>query len=113
MSEIVRTREELAEISGEIGFPLVMKITSPDILHKTDVGGVVAGIRSLLRVFGNALAAHVPARETLDEEFLAQFRRQTVRVTTEKARTVPGSTPAAASQKNGNWPPHVSPSRSS
>jgi acetyltransferase len=29
------------------GFPLVMKVVSPDILHKSDVGGVVLGIESL------------------------------------------------------------------
>ena len=30
----------------EIGFPLVAKIVSPDILHKTDVGGVKVGLNS-------------------------------------------------------------------
>ncbi|MEM4340621.1 MAG: acetate--CoA ligase family protein, partial [Candidatus Nitrosocaldus sp.] len=29
-----------------IGFPLVMKVVSPEILHKTDVGGVRVGVRS-------------------------------------------------------------------
>jgi acetyltransferase len=29
---------------GEIGFPVVMKIVSPDILHKSDIGGVKVGI---------------------------------------------------------------------
>ena len=45
-SRLCHSREELAEVGKDIGYPLVMKITSPDILHKTDVGGVVAGIRS-------------------------------------------------------------------
>ena len=31
---------------SEIGFPLVAKIVSPDILHKTDVGGVKVGLNS-------------------------------------------------------------------
>ena len=45
-SALCHSREELAEAAKDIGYPLVMKITSPDILHKTDVGGVVAGLRT-------------------------------------------------------------------
>lgn len=37
---IARTKEEAARISREIGYPVVLKIHSPDITHKTDVGGV-------------------------------------------------------------------------
>lgn len=37
---------DAASIAGELGFPVVMKIVSPQILHKTDAGGVVVGIRS-------------------------------------------------------------------
>lgn len=37
---------EALAIAEEIGFPLVMKIHSPDITHKTDVGGVRLGIGS-------------------------------------------------------------------
>jgi acetyl coenzyme A synthetase (ADP forming)-like protein len=36
--------DEAARIAGEIGFPVVMKIVSPDIVHKSDVGGVIRGI---------------------------------------------------------------------
>ncbi|MYB37269.1 MAG: CoA-binding protein, partial [Gammaproteobacteria bacterium] len=32
------------DIADEIGYPVVMKIVSPDILHKTDAGGVITGI---------------------------------------------------------------------
>lgn len=35
-----RTKEEAVSRSQELGFPVVLKIVSPDILHKTDVGGV-------------------------------------------------------------------------
>jgi acetyltransferase len=36
--------EAAAELAQEIGFPVVMKIVSPQILHKSDAGGVVVGI---------------------------------------------------------------------
>ena len=35
-----------AKTAAELGFPIVMKIVSPDITHKTDVGGVVLGLES-------------------------------------------------------------------
>ena len=37
---------EAAKVAGELGFPVVMKVVSPDILHKTEAGGVVVGIKS-------------------------------------------------------------------
>jgi len=37
---------EVLKIGKELGFPIVMKIASPDILHKSDVGGVVLNIKS-------------------------------------------------------------------
>jgi len=36
--------EKLAEKAESVGFPLVMKVVSPKVLHKSDVGGVVLGI---------------------------------------------------------------------
>lgn len=44
--EIAKNRNEVASKAKKIGFPLVMKILSPDIIHKTDVGGVILGIKS-------------------------------------------------------------------
>ena len=35
---------EAAAIGTEIGYPIVMKIVSPDILHKTEAGGVLVGV---------------------------------------------------------------------
>jgi len=38
------TEDEAASIAQRIGYPVVLKIESPDILHKSDVGGVMPGI---------------------------------------------------------------------
>lgn len=43
-SKLVRSPIQAFEISNEIGFPLVAKVVSPQILHKTDVGGVLLNI---------------------------------------------------------------------
>lgn len=45
-SELARSPEEAVEIANRIGYPVVLKISSPDILHKSDIGGVRAGISS-------------------------------------------------------------------
>lgn len=41
---IARTPEEAIRFAGEIGYPVVAKVVSPRILHKSDVGGVAVGI---------------------------------------------------------------------
>lgn len=43
-SRLARSPDEAVQIATEIGFPVVMKISSPDILHKSDVGGVKVGV---------------------------------------------------------------------
>jgi acyl-CoA synthetase (NDP forming) len=37
---LARTPDEAVRLAAEIGYPVAVKIASPDILHKTDVGGV-------------------------------------------------------------------------
>ncbi len=43
---LARTSKESARSASQIGFPVVMKISSPDILHKTDVGGVRVNVKT-------------------------------------------------------------------
>ncbi|GAA1114505.1 acetate--CoA ligase family protein [Kribbella jejuensis] len=43
---LATTADGAAGLAAEIGFPVVLKIVSPDILHKTDAGGVVVGVDS-------------------------------------------------------------------
>jgi acetyltransferase len=44
--QVAETEEIAAQIAGKIGYPVVMKILSPQITHKSDVGGVVLDLRS-------------------------------------------------------------------
>jgi acetyl coenzyme A synthetase (ADP forming)-like protein len=43
---VARSAQDAAKLAQGMGFPVVMKIVSPDILHKTEAGGVVVGVRS-------------------------------------------------------------------
>src|SRR5712675_3068587 len=43
---VAKTADEAATLSSTIGFPVVMKIVSPQILHKTEAGGVLVGLKS-------------------------------------------------------------------
>jgi acyl-CoA synthetase (NDP forming) len=45
-TKLARTKEEAISHSKELGFPVALKIVSPDILHKTDVGGVKLGLNN-------------------------------------------------------------------
>ena len=42
--ELAKNKKEACKIADKLGYPVVMKIVSPDILHKTDAGGVVVGV---------------------------------------------------------------------
>lgn len=44
---LATSREEAAELADKIGYPVVMKVISDDIVHKFDVKGVVLNIRSV------------------------------------------------------------------
>ncbi len=43
---VATTAEQAANIAGQLGYPVVLKIWSPDILHKTEAGGVKLGLNS-------------------------------------------------------------------
>jgi acetyl coenzyme A synthetase (ADP forming)-like protein len=47
---LARDSDEAMRFADQMGFPVVVKIASPDILHKTDVGGVELNIMSLAGV---------------------------------------------------------------
>jgi acetyl coenzyme A synthetase (ADP forming)-like protein len=43
---VVSSAAEASKLASSMGFPVVMKIVSPDILHKTEAGGVIVGVKS-------------------------------------------------------------------
>ena len=43
---VAKSAAEAAKIATDMGFPVVMKIVSPDILHKTEAGGVIVGVKT-------------------------------------------------------------------
>ena len=43
---LATSAEEAVKLAGGMGYPVVMKIVSPDILHKTEAGGVIVGVSS-------------------------------------------------------------------
>jgi len=47
---LATTPEQAANIADQIGYPVVMKIWSRDIIHKSDVGGVKLGMRNAQEV---------------------------------------------------------------
>ncbi len=55
---LTTTPEEAVEKAEEIGYPVVLKISSPDITHKSDIGGVVLNVKNsemLKAIFKNML----------------------------------------------------------
>lgn len=62
-SVMVRTAGEAMERAHEIGFPMAVKVASPDILHRSDVGGVKLGITTCpdLEIAIAQIAANVAA----------------------------------------------------
>jgi succinyl-CoA synthetase beta subunit len=63
-SKIAKTADECVETAESIGYPVAMKIVSPDIVHKTEVGGVLVGLRDHSEVLHayDAMMASVKAR---------------------------------------------------
>lgn len=47
---LARNEAEAVECAGRIGYPVVLKIVSPDIIHKSDIGGVVVDVKDAKRV---------------------------------------------------------------
>jgi acetate---CoA ligase (ADP-forming) subunit beta len=49
-TKLAKTKVEAISISKKMGFPVVLKIVSPDIIHKSDIGGVKLGLANATQV---------------------------------------------------------------
>ena len=50
LTEVAHTVDDALTIAQRVGFPVVIKINSPDIAHKSDVGGVMLNVRTMQQV---------------------------------------------------------------
>jgi acetyl coenzyme A synthetase (ADP forming)-like protein len=67
---LASTADEAAEAAAKIGFPVVLKISGPKILHKTDVGGVRLKLKTEddVRTAFNEMVANVKTQMGEDTE---------------------------------------------
>ncbi len=56
---VARNADEAAEIAQEVGYPVVLKVVSPDVVHKSDAGGVMVGLK-------DAQAVRTACRQMID-----------------------------------------------
>jgi len=49
-AKLARSKKQAISISKELGFPVVLKISSPDVIHKSDSGGVKLGLANATQV---------------------------------------------------------------
>ncbi|HSL46421.1 MAG TPA: acetate--CoA ligase family protein [Anaerolineales bacterium] len=65
-TNLAKSEDEAVELAVKTGFPIVMKVVSPDIIHKSDAGGVKvnikdeAGIRSAYQAITKSCIAYKP-----------------------------------------------------
>ena len=68
-TQLAITADEAVNAAEEIGYPVVMKIVSPEIAHKSDVGGGVVGVensddvRSIFEEINRSVADKAPQAE--------------------------------------------------
>lgn len=67
-----RTADEASQAAADLGWPVVMKVLSPRIVHKSDVGGVAVGVEDEagVRAAFHRLTTEVPARAGIGGEMV-------------------------------------------
>jgi len=78
---IATTADQAVSIADQLGYPVVLKIWSPDIIHKSDVGGVKVGLkdRDEVRDAFDLMMYRIPQRVPPDTEILGVLVQEMVR----------------------------------
>ncbi len=64
---LAHSAEEAVECASRLGYPVVLKVVSPQVIHKSDVGGVLAGLADAQQVHDGferivtSVCSHIPA----------------------------------------------------
>jgi acyl-CoA synthetase (NDP forming) len=66
-TKLAKSKAEAIEISKKLGFPVVLKIVSPDIIHKSDIGGVKLNLANATQV-GKAYAEIMAAAKKANKK---------------------------------------------
>jgi acetyltransferase len=67
---LAKTPEEAVEIAEKIGYPVVLKVSSPNILHKTDVGGVKLNLRNAEEVYNGFIDITINVRRFMPNAYI-------------------------------------------
>lgn len=96
---LVNSAEAAVQMAESLGYPVVMKIQSPDILHKSDIGGVILNLSSAdaVRAAWTRMMANVT-------EKAASARIQGVLIEAMSAR---GTELVIGASRDANWGPSV------
>ena len=60
---LIKPGDDAGVVSASVGFPAVLKISSPDIAHKTEIGGVIVGVKDEAEAREAAATIFARARE--------------------------------------------------
>ncbi len=67
---LAKTPEEAIKIAENIGFPVVLKVASPNILHKTDVGGVKLNLKTSEEVYNAFIEITVNVKRFMPNAYI-------------------------------------------
>jgi acyl-CoA synthetase (NDP forming) len=73
---VAKSAADAARLASQMGFPVVLKIVSPEILHKTEAGGVLVGVKSAADVEQGFASIMANARKYNDKANLVGVQVQ-------------------------------------